>query len=434
MTEEEKAIRRKIKKKVKPVENEKQPVIIKKASVPARQGKGAQVFMVGSYHVKGTLVVNRGYWYVSARVPMPPDGKVSQLSRSTGVAVQYKPDGAVRQSREAQHRMAEILTGIQDELQEKWKFKQPKSDATVEEYIEKYFLQKENEIEQATVRSYRGYADSLIIPAFQNVKMQDLNRAMIQDFFNVLAEGRTVETLRKYRVVLNGVIETAIRDDIIAASPMIGVKLPKGSKFEGDRYTAEEAKTVMGLLEEDSVLQPAVTLALNLGLRRGEVCGLRWCDIDFNKCEIHIQHTVKQNGSMVYEKEHTKTKSSNRVIPLLPQMGAYLKSVKVRQIERGLQTDKVCSMPNGNTVQPNYLTRQWRKFVKQQNVRKIRFHDLRHTAASLMIENGVEVKSVSEILGHSSVAVTLDIYTHISKPQQVTALEILGQATGIISI
>ena len=103
MTEEEKAIRRKIKKKVKPVEKTKQPVIIKKASVPARQGKGAQVFMVGEYRVKSkSLVENKGTWYVSARVPDPATGKVKQVMRSTGVKVQYKQDGTP--SRAAKHR------------------------------------------------------------------------------------------------------------------------------------------------------------------------------------------------------------------------------------------------------------------------------------------------------------------------------------------
>ena len=117
MTEEEKAIRRKIKKKVKPVEKTKQPVIIKKASVPARQGKGAQVFMVGEYRVKSkSLVENKGTWYVSARVPDPATGKVKQVMRSTGVKVQYKQDGTPRKSREAQARMETICDELEKEL------------------------------------------------------------------------------------------------------------------------------------------------------------------------------------------------------------------------------------------------------------------------------------------------------------------------------
>lgn len=435
MTEEQKirhAIRKETHSKSETVAIPPEPVIIKKASVPAHQKKGAKIFMVGDYHVKGTLIVKRGYWYVSARIPLPPDGKVSQLSRSTGVKVQHSPSGAVRQSREAQRIMSKIVLEMQDELLGKWRFRQPKSDATVEYYIDKALTQKEQDVERTTVQAYRGYAKSLIIPAFKNVKIQDLNRAMIQDFFNSVSIGRKANTLSKYRVVLNMAIDAAIQDNVISISPMIGVKLPKGTRFEGERYTAKEAQTIMGLLEEDFVLQPAVTLALNLGLRRGEICGLRWCDVDFNKDEIRIFHTVKQNGSTVYEKEHTKTKSSNRVIPLLPAMVKYLQELQIRQKASGLLTDKVCAMPNGNTVQPNYLTRTWNAFVEKHHIRKVRFHDLRHTAASLMIENGAEVKSVSKILGHSSVAVTLDVYTHIAQPQQVAALEALGQATGMI--
>lgn len=436
MTDEQK-IRRAIRKEThgesEVVAIQPETVMISRASEPARRKKGAKVFMAGDYHAKGTLVAKRGYWYVSARIPMPPDGKVSQLSRSTGVKVQRKPNGEIRQSREAQRIMSKIMLEIQDELLEDWRFKQPKSDATVEYYINKALIQKEQDLERTTVQSYQGYAKSLIIPAFKDVKMQDLNRAMIQEFFNSVSTGRKANTLSKYRVVLNSAIDAAIQDNVISVSPMLGVKLPRGTHFEGDRYTEKEAKTIIGLLEGDFVLQPAVILALNLGLRRGEICGLKWCDVDFIKREIHVCHTVKQNGGVVYEKEHTKTKSSNRVIPLLPAMVKYLQELQMRQRASGLLTDKVCTMPNGETVQPNYLTRRWNAFVEKHHMRKVRFHDLRHTAASLMIESGAEVKSVSKILGHSSVAVTLDVYTHIAQPQQVAALEALGKATGMIS-
>lgn len=262
--------------------------------------------------------------------------------------------------------------------------------------------------------------------------MQDLTPAILQDFFEGIKAEHTVKSLSKYRVVLNGAIDAAYKDGIIALSPMHGVKLPKkDSTFTGDWYTADEAKQAIRLLDkEDFSLTPAVMLALHTGMRRGEICGLRWIDVDFLKEEIHIRHTVKQNGGLVYEKDHTKTKSSTRVIPIIPELSAYLQELLERQKQCGFPIDKVCTTKKGETLQPDYLTRRWNKFVKQHGLRAVRLHDLRHTTASLMLMNGTDVKVLAEILGHKDVAVTLNTYSHVASEQKRNALITLGALCG----
>ena len=237
------------------------------------------------------------------------------------------------------------MQDIKKELLEAQKANFPQSDATVEDYINRFLTQKAKEIERTTLESYTGYAKSIVIPALGKIKMQDLTPAILQDFFEGIKAEHTVKSLSKYRVVLNGAIDAAYKDGIIALSPMHGVKLPKkDSTFTGDWYTADEAKQAIRLLDkEDFSLTPAVMLALHTGMRRGEICGLRWIDVDFLKEEIHIRHTVKQNGGLVYEKDHTKTKSSTRVIPIIPELSAYLQELLERQKQCGFPIDKVCT-------------------------------------------------------------------------------------------
>lgn len=432
MTEEQK-VRRAI-KKVKPIEVEKEQksVMIKEASVSTRPRKGAQIFMTGEYHISASVVANRGTWYVSMRIPMPPDGKVKQVMRSTGIKVQRKADGSIQKNRKAEQLKEVFVQDIKKELLEAQKANFPQSDATVEDYINRFLTQKAKEIERTTLESYTGYAKSIVIPALGKIKMQDLTPAILQDFFEGIKAEHTVKSLSKYRVVLNGAIDAAYKDGIIALSPMHGVKLPKkDSTFTGDWYTADEAKQAIRLLDkEDFSLTPAVMLALHTGMRRGEICGLRWIDVDFLKEEIHIRHTVKQNGGLVYEKDHTKTKSSTRVIPIIPELSAYLQELLERQKQCGFPIDKVCTTKKGETLQPDYLTRRWNKFVKQHGLRPVRLHDLRHTAASLMLMNGTDVKVLAEILGHKDVAVTLNTYSHVASEQKRNALITLGALCG----
>ena len=429
MTEEEKAIRRKIKKKVKPVEKTKQSVIIKKASVPARQGKGAQVFMVGEYKVRSkSLVENKGIWYVSARVPDPATGKVKQVMRSTGVKVQYKQDRAPRRSREAQARMETICGELEKELSQKL----PHSDATVEDYVRRSLKNKGVKLQGTTIAGYENYLNTRIIPWFSGVRMQDLSRQMLQEFFNEISQELSPNTLPKFRTVLNGAIDEAKRDNIIVTSPMDGVVLPSRIRFEGSAYTKEEVEQIVGLIPDDLTFKPVMVLALYFGLRRSEICGCRWSDIDFENATICIRHTVKEYSNVRYEKDHTKTKRSYRTLPIPAGILEYFRTLKQRQEESGITGDKVCVMPSGCTIKPHYITKWWGKFLKKNKIREIRFHDLRHTAASLMLENGVMLETVSAILGHEDISTTAKYYIHVQSQQKIAAMETQGAAIGLV--
>ena len=156
------------------------------------------------------------------------------------------------------------------------------------------------------------------------------------------------------------------------------------------------------------------------GLRRSELMGLRWCDIDFENDLLTIQHTVVVNGDLVVEKDSTKTKSSNRVYPLLSDVKKILEKIKKDQQEnRALfgncyeDSDYVFVKEDGSKLHPSYPTQSLQKTIKKYDLPPIRWHDLRHSCASMLILKGWGMKDISDWLGHSGIAITMNLYTHL---------------------
>ena len=156
-------------------------------------------------------------------------------------------------------------------------------------------------------------------------------------------------------------------------------------------------------------MRSAIILALCYGLRREEVCGLRWCDINFKKNEMYICNTVTQNGGTIFRDEDTKTEKSHRYLTLVDSTIPYLKELKAAQKKRGLILDKVCRWPDGKEVQPGYITHAFPKVLKRHGLKHIRFHDLRGTAASLMAQHA-KPKQLQEFMGHNKISTTMEIY------------------------
>lgn len=172
---------------------------------------------------------------------------------------------------------------------------------------------------------------------------------------------------------------------------------------------------------EDDVLKPAVVLGLYYGLRKSEVLGLRWQDIDFEAGTLSVRNTVTRMRTRI-EHEQTKSLASKRTLFLIPSTITYLQQVRKDQLERQRLlgsaytiTDHICVWPDGRPLSPDYVSQHFRLFLEKHNLPSIRFHDLRHTAGSLLLRKGLNVKQVQEFLGHEKSSTTLDIYLHIDK-------------------
>lgn len=191
---------------------------------------------------------------------------------------------------------------------------------------------------------------------------------------------------------------------------------------------------------KDDPIELGVILAAFYGLRRSEVVGLKWSAIDFGKKTITIRHTVTQvcveGKSTIIEKDRTKTKSSYRTLPLVAPFEELLHRLKAKQEQhRKLCGKSYCTQyaeyiyvnEIGDLIKPGYITQHFPMLLEKKNMRKIRFHDLRHSCASLLYANGVSLKEIQEWLGHSDISTTSNIYTHLDYSSKIaSANAILG--------
>lgn len=201
--------------------------------------------------------------------------------------------------------------------------------------------------------------------------------------------------------------------------------------YVGAFYSVSELETLFQAVKGDPCEFP-VLMAAFYGLRRSEIMGLRWRAIDFENNLITIDHTVVQcmcdGTTITVEKDRTKNQSSCRSMPLVPQYRDLLLRMKVRQeccrkLCGNCYTESEYIFVNdmGEPYQPNYVTQHFKLVLRKNHLRSIRFHDLRHTCASLLLKNGVPMKDIQEWLGHSSYNTTANIYAHLDTSSKNTS-------------
>ena len=356
-----------------------------------------------------TLVDDKGTWTVRIRMTDERTGKVKQKARTTGLKVK---DGTKRAAKKVAERIA-------DELYEQFLAEQDALDNQrfiyFKEYVEAWLDTREMNVRPNTLKSYQDYADVHIIPKLGNYRVEEITWRILQEFADRLLKSHSRNTVKKFFIVIRGVLDDAVRDGVILSNPALLVRLPKGEKADvSTALTKNEAYLFLTLSESaGEPLRAAIMLGLCYGLRRSEVCGLRWIDINFKDGTMHIQHTVTQNGTVLLDDDHTKTQKSNRVLSLIPSTIPYLKQLRVNQIKSGLVLDKVVAWPDGRIVRPDGITRMFNTFIKSKGLRKIRFHDLRHTAATLLVDAGLPPKKLQSFLGHDDIDMSLKLYTHV---------------------
>ena len=206
-------------------------------------------------------------------------------------------------------------------------------------------------------------------------------------------------------------------------------------QFIGNFYNADEIKALLDCTREDP-LHIVILIAAYYGLRRSEVVGLKWSAIDFSGRTVSIKHKVLQDGSDLKGFDVMKTKSSYRTLPLIPIVEQELIAERERQAEMkrvfGMSYNRnyeeyICVDAVGELIKPNYVTDHFKVILKQNSLRKIRFHDLRHSCASLLLANGVQMKLIQEWLGHSDISTTSNVYSHVdseSKKMSAKAIEL----------
>jgi len=307
------------------------------------------------------------------------------------------------------------------------------SEVLFADYVRSWLKMIRPTVSAATYNSYRSMVDARIDPYFRalGVTLGALTPSQLQIFYQtILDDGNTTNTVIHYHAVLHRALKNAVKKDIIDRNPADRVDKPRKNRYQASHYTQEEMLRLFSVIEGDP-LEPAIRIAAYYGLRRSEVLGLKWDAIDFKDKTISVRHKVvelTEGGKSVLQGEDVlKTKSSVRTLPLLPAIEDLLRREMQRQeTYRGLfrgayctdYLDYVCVDQMGRLLRPNYVTEHFAWIIQKYGLRKIRFHDLRHTAASLLLANGVPMKQIQIWLGHSTFSTTADIYAHLDVSAQ----------------
>jgi len=307
------------------------------------------------------------------------------------------------------------------------------------DYLEQWL---ENHKKNVRLNTYAGYKLLLkkITKYFKNhgTKLKDLKPIHIQTLYNVWAKhGMTGSTMLKYHNVIRKALQHAMKFDLVPTNVADKVDRPRVNSFQA-RFLSENEMAEIFKAAEGHLIEVPVKLAAIYGLRRSEVMGLKWSAIDFEHKTIEIKHQVlhtKIGGVVkILRSDTLKNKSSFRTLPLTPQAEKILRDAQQR-IEKNNRlygsgycledSEYVCVNELGKLISPDRVTDSFKHILKKAGVRKARFHDLRHSCASLLLAAGVQMKSIQEWMGHSTFSTTADIYSHLdhtSKLKSASAL------------
>lgn len=310
-------------------------------------------------------------------------------------------------------------------------------EISIAEFLKKWLDAVKNKVGTTTYVSYEDIVNRILIKSFGGTKINKLNPLQIQDFINEqTTKGLSGATVKKYYDILNIALNQAIAWRIIQYNPCKVVEHPKASKAKMAVLSVDQVTILLNYTKESefNIMYLPLLLAITTGMRRGEILGLTWKNIDLETGIITVENNLTRlvTGKIILTTP--KTDRSMRNISMLPStiaiLNQYKDEMEKSKIELGdayNKEDYVCCWHDGSPLKPDYLTHTLSKLLVKCNLPHLRFHDLRHTHATLMLTNNINTKVVSERLGHSDITTTLDVYSHIIPGMQKEAARILDE-------
>mgnify|MGYP001632804771 FL=1 len=369
--------------------------------------------------VAGHLHEKNGYYYIILNLT-DSAGKRKPKWISTGLTIKGNKKRAEQMLMEERRKYANAKTG---------------DDVLFADFMEQWLEIVKSTVSIPTYSSYVNAVKSIIAPYFRKKKilLRDLQAHDIQMFYQEQLQRVKASYVIHYHANIHKALKYAVKNDMIPSNPADKVERPKQDKFYGNFYDRDELNKLFEAVAGTKLELP-VLLGAFYGLRRSEIVGLKWSAIDFEQNTITISHTVTScnldGKCVIVAKDTTKTKSSRRTLPLVPYFHEKLLAVKAQQ-ERNQKLcgrsynreflEYICVDDIGDRFKPNYITSQFPKLLERNGFRKIRFHDLRHSCASLLLASGVPMKHIQEWLGHSDFSTTANIYAHLDYSSKLTS-------------
>ena len=328
---------------------------------------------------------------------------------------------------DAQKRLNELLVGLEKGIPV------PTGRLTVAEHLHQWLIgYVKTNCSQRTLDSHQSIIETHLIPALGQLQLKNLHPQAIQAYYGKACEKLSNRTVHHHHRVLSQSLKYAVRQGYLGRNPAELVDPPSPRKKAMRTLTPGE---VEDLLEgaADNRFYPVIYTAVSTGLRQAELLGLRWRDIDLDMISISVSQVLYKRGGICEFKE-PKTSHSRRRVAMTPKLALYLREYKAERESLSLHLGRLLSLDGlvfanveGKPLDPSVLSHDFARIAKRAGMKGIRFHDLRHTFASLMLLRGAKPKVISEALGHASVAFTMDVYSHIIEGMQSDAMALLDE-------
>ena len=377
--------------------------------------------------VSGHLQVKKGFYYVVLSY-YNNNGKRRVKYFSTGL-----PEKGNKRKAEAE------LARIRSEFVPPQEVGELASDMPFADYLLEWLEIVKVRVKATTFSSYEQMVKSVIEPYFRKkaVTLQGLEARHIQQFYSEKLKTVKPNSVIHYHAVIHQALKYAMKTDLVTQNVAMKVDRPKKNDYQPVFLDAEELQHLFEVVKGTKLELPVLVAAF-YGLRRGEVCGLKWDAIDFERDTITIKHIVtnaKIDGKCeIVCADRAKTKSSLRSLPLVSNIREKLLALREQQKENRRVCGNCYSKKYdgyvfvdamGNIFNPRSVTANFSKLLEQNGLRHIRFHDLRHSCASLLLANDVPLKQIQEWLGHSDIGTTANIYSHLDYKSKITSANVM---------
>lgn len=295
-------------------------------------------------------------------------------------------------------------------------------EAWMQKWMDEYMLFS---IREQTWKSYESVIRLHIIPNLGNKKVASLTTSVVQKFYNkLLSEGKSGSLVRDAHLILHQAMDVAVKENLISKNPTNGTKIPKVEYKPKNILNETQMEMFMEAIKQDELWYDFFYTEITTGLRRGELCGLKWCDFNETTGQLNVVRTVTTHKGGGLKAGETKTEKGTRTIYLPPSTVKLLSERKPKVSSEWIFPN---FYNNAKPINPATAYSRLKTILKKAGLPSIRFHDLRHTFATHALSSGVDARTLSGILGHTNASFTLDTYTHVTNDMQKNASVIVGR-------